>query len=136
MEHCTPHLFSKYEIFTFKMCPTLVKHMLMNNDVLYTKQNLRVPTLTTENMRLIREHMTEKSGVLLIKAIDGHPVVSPGMNDNKFPFPLRLSGFLYLLVLLSVVSLFWNISRPVLPQHEVHRRRPSCRRRRRRRGRV
>ena len=45
----------------------------MNNDVLYTKQNLRVPTLTTNNMRLIREHMTEISGVLLIKATDGHP---------------------------------------------------------------
>ena len=33
-----------------------------NNDILYTKQNLRIPTMTTENMRLIHEHMTEKSG--------------------------------------------------------------------------
>ena len=34
----------------------------------------RVPTLTTENMSLIHEHMIEKSRVLLIKATDGHPV--------------------------------------------------------------
>ena len=31
----------------------------------------RVPTLTTENMSLIHEHMIEKSRVLLIKATDG-----------------------------------------------------------------
>ena len=46
----TPLFYGHYlalECVTSKMCPALVLHMLMSNDVSYTKQNLKLHTLTT-----------------------------------------------------------------------------------------
>ena len=51
-----------------------MRYMDMYPRVLYTKQNLRPPTLIPKNMSLIRQPMPEIRGVSKYSRTEGHPV--------------------------------------------------------------